>query len=150
MTMEWKRDNLTITTDLAKFDMSFVVSALQSTWRKGASGERIQDAFANSLCFGLFDADRQVGCVRAVTDREFVSWVCDLFLDPAYRGKKLGEWLMECVTNHPDLLHTRLVFSSVPESQAFYERLGFRPMERGYAMPPRGTGRKAEGDPDPS
>jgi GNAT superfamily N-acetyltransferase len=148
--MEWKRDNLTVTTDLAKFDMRFVVSALQSTWRAGASGGRIRAAFAISLCFGLFDGDRQVGCVRAVTDREFVSWVCDMFLDPAYRGKRLGQWLMECVKNHPDLLHTRLVFSSVPESQAFYERMGFQPMERGYSMPPRGTERAAEGDPDPS
>lgn len=147
VTMEWKRDNLTVTTDLTRFDMNFVVSALQSTWRKGTPGERIQNAFANSLCFGLFDRDRQVGCVRAVTDREFASWVCDMFLDPAYRGKKLGQWLIECVMNHPDLLHTRLVFSSVPESQAFYERMGFKPMERGYSMPPRATERRAEGDP---
>lgn len=147
VTMEWRRENLTITTDLASFDMGFVVSALQSTWRKGSSGERILGAFANSLCFGLFDGGKQVGCVRAVTDREFVSWVCDMFLDPAYRGRKLGQWLMECVENHPDLLHTRLVLSSVPESQAFYERSGFRPMQRGYSMPPRGTKRAAEGDP---
>ena len=119
--------------------MDFVVASLQSTWRKGASRERIEQAFANSLCFGLFDGDKQIGCVRAVTDRRFVSWVCDLFLAPAYRGRKLGAWLMECVKNHPDLIHTRLVFSSVPESQAFYERIGFRAMERGYSMPPRGT-----------
>ena len=137
--MEWKRDNFTITTELAEFDMDFVAASLQSTWRKSASRKRIQDAFANSLCFGLFDGTKQVGFVRAVTDRRFVSWVCDLFLDPTYRGKKLGEWLMECVKNHPDLVQTRLVFSSVPEFQAFYERIGFKPMERGYSMRPRST-----------
>ena len=146
MTMEWIRGDFTVSTDLARFDMRLVVSALQSTWRKGASDGRIRYAFANSLCFGLFEGDKQVGCVRAVTDREFVSWVCDMFLDPAYRGRKLGLWLMECVKDHPELLHTRLVFSSVPESQAFYERMGFKPMERGYSMPPRGTKREAEGD----
>jgi len=130
--MKWKRDNFTVTTNLAKFDMDFVVPALQSAWRKTASRERIEDAFANSLCFGLFDESKQIGCVRAVTDRKLVSWVCDMFIDPAYRGKKLGTWFMECVQKHPDLLQTRLVFSSVPESQAFYERVGFKPMERGY------------------
>ena len=137
--MKWKRDNFTVTTNLSEFDMNFVVSALQSAWRKGTTRERIEDAFANSLCFGLFDGDKQIGCVRAVTDRKFVSWVCDLLLDQAYCGQKLGAWLMECVENHPDLLHTRLVLSSVPESEAFYKRIGFTPMERGYSKPPRGT-----------
>ena len=137
--MEWTKDNFTVTTNINKFDMDFVVLSLQGVWRKGAKRERIESALANSMCFGLFDGQNQVGCVRAVTDRQFVSWVCDLYLDPAYRGKGLGEWLMDCVKDHPDLLHTRLVFSSVPESQAFYERIGFKPMERGYAMPPRGT-----------
>lgn len=53
VTIEWKRDNLTVTTDLARFDTNFVVSALQSAWRKGASGERIQAAFANAHRTGL-------------------------------------------------------------------------------------------------
>jgi GNAT superfamily N-acetyltransferase len=144
--MEWKRDSFTVTTELAKFDMAFVTTSLQSTWRKGATREMIEDAFAKSLSFGLFDGEKQVGCVRAVTDRRFVSWVCDLYLDPEYRGKKLGRWFMDCVMNHPDLVHTRLVFSSVPESQAFFERIGFKPMERGYSIPPRGTEQGTEGD----
>ncbi len=146
--MEWTRDNFTVTTDQAKFDMDFVVASLQGAWRKGATRERIASAFGNSLSFGLFDGERQIGCVRAVTDRQFVSWICDMFLDPRYRGKGLGQWLMDCVKNHPDMVHTRLVFSSVPESQAFYERIGFKLMERGYTMPPRGTAQSPAGDPD--
>ena len=137
--MEWTKDNFRITTSLSDFDMEFVVTSLQGLWRKGKPRARIEQSFSNSLCFGLFDSERQVGFARAVTDRSFVSWVCDLFVDPHYRGRGLGKWLMECVKNHPDLVHTRLVFSSVPESQAFYERVGFSPMERGYSMNPRST-----------
>ena len=139
MKTKWKRDNFTVTTDLSQFDMDFVVTSLQSAWRKGASRESIEQAFANSLCFGLFDGEKQIGFVRSVTDRKFVSWVCDLFLALSYRGKGLGERLMECVKNHPDLVHTRLVFSSVPESEAFYKHIGFEPLERGYSMSPRST-----------
>ena len=117
--------------------MEFLVASLQRVWRKGTLRERIEGAFAGSLCFGLFDGRRQIGYVRAVTDCNFVSWVCDLFLDPAYRGKGLGTWLMDCVVKHRDLVQTRLALSSVPESQAFCERIGFTPMERGYSMPPR-------------
>ena len=137
MRMEWTRGTFKVTDDLARFDMSFVVESLQSMWRKGASKGSIESAFVNSLCFGLFDGYKQIGYVRAVTDREFVSWVSDLFVAPAYRGKGLGRWLMDCVMKHPELVHTRLVFSSAPEAQAFYERLGFKPMERGYSMTPR-------------
>jgi len=135
--MEWTKGNFTVTTDLARFDMDFVVTSLQSVWRKGMPRERIEAAFANSLCFALFESQEQIGCVRAVTDRNCVSWVVDLFLAPEYRGRGLGKWLMECVRNHPDLVHTRLVLSSVPESSSFYEHIGFEPMERGYSMHPR-------------
>ena len=135
--MEWTQEDFTVTTDLSRFDMNFVVASLQELWRKGASPDKIARAFGNSLCFGLFDGQRQIGCVRAVTDHEFVSWICDLYLDQDYRGKGLGLWLMDCVKSHPDLIDTRLVFTSVPESEAFYRHIGYVPMKRGYAMPPR-------------
>ena len=138
--MEWTRDNFTVTTDKAKFDMEFVVLSLQSLWRKGVRREKIEMAFGNSLSFGVFDREKQIGFVRAVTDRIFVSWVCDLFVDTKYRGRGLGEWLMHCVKEHPDLAHTRLVFSATPEACKFYEHIGFLPMERGYSMYPRSTG----------
>jgi len=138
--MKWTRDNYLVTTALSEFDMDFVVSSLQLQWRRGAGRERIEKAFEGSLSFGVFDRARQIGYVRAVTDRCFVSWICDLFLEPAYRGRGLGKWLMECVMSHPDLVHTRLVLSSVPKYQAFYERLGFSPMERGYSRIPNRPG----------
>jgi GNAT superfamily N-acetyltransferase len=136
-TTERKRGRFTVTTDLGTFDLEFIGDALRSAWRRGVEPARIERAFAHSLSFGLFDGDRQIGSVRAVSDRTFVSWACNLFLAPAYRGKGLGRWLMECVENHPDLVGTRLVFSSVPEGEVFHERIGFRPMERGYSMSPR-------------
>jgi GNAT superfamily N-acetyltransferase len=137
--MKWERDNFMVTTDLSRFDLSFLVDSLQSVWRKGATRERIAQAFGNSLCFGLFDGETQIGFVRVVTDRTFVSWVCDLFLASSSRKQGLGRWLMECVISHPDLVHTRLVFSAVPEAAGFYERIGFRPMQGGYSLPPRST-----------
>lgn len=43
--MEWRRDNFTVTTDLDKFDMDFVVASLRGAWRKGATRARIEGAF---------------------------------------------------------------------------------------------------------
>ena len=89
--MNWTRDNFTITNEQSEFDMDFVVGSLQEAWRKGRAREPIETAFANSLCFGLFDGEKQIGFVRAVSDRCFISWLCDMFIDPEYRGKGLSQ-----------------------------------------------------------
>jgi GNAT superfamily N-acetyltransferase len=141
--MEWNRDNYMVTTNILMFNMDFIVVSLQKIWRKGATSERIKNAFSNSFSFGVFDEAKQIGCVRAVTDRCFVSWICDLYLDPAYRGKGLGKWLMGCVMGHPNLKQTRLVLSSIPEFQTFYKDLGFLPMERGHSRKPGYTNHKS-------
>lgn len=137
--MEWKKEKYRVTDSLSEFDMEFVAASLQSVWRRGSTRQAIETAFANSLCLGLFDKDRQIGFARAVTDRVFVSWICDVYVEPEYRKQGLGKWLMECISIHDDLVHTRLVLSSVPEAREFYESLGYRPMEGGYAIPPRGA-----------
>ena len=146
--MQWTRDNFTVTTDKSKLDMEFVVDSLHSVFKRSAPRDRIEKAFRNSLCLVLLDGRTQIGFVRAVTDASFVSWVTDLYVHPDYRGKGLGKWLMACARAHPDLAHTRFVFSSVPEHCSFYEHIGFRPMERGYSMmPPEGTQPVAPTDP---
>ena len=131
--MDWTRGRFLVTTSPEAMDMVFVTESLQALWRRVASRESIEKALKNSLCFALFDSGKQVGFVRAVSDHTFVSWVCDLFVDPTYQNKGLGRWLMECLSEHPDLSGTRLVFSATSAACAFYEHLGYLPMQRGYS-----------------
>ena len=55
----------------------------------------MEKSIANSLCFGVYEDERQVGFARMVTDYANFAWLCDVFVDEAYRGQGLGKWLMQ-------------------------------------------------------
>jgi GNAT superfamily N-acetyltransferase len=126
--MRWDHDTFWVSDDPARLDFAFVHAMLQTTyWAAGRSRADVERSFANSLPFGLYDAARgnaQIGFARAVTDRVTFSWIADVFVHPDYRGRGLGQFLIRCVMEHPDLAPTRLVLGT-RDAHAFYERLGF-------------------------
>ena len=48
-------------------------------------------AIENSLCFGVYDGERQAGFARVVTDYATFAWLCDVFILEDYRGRGSGE-----------------------------------------------------------
>ena len=63
----------------------------------------VKKSIENSLCFGLFDDEKQVGFGRAITDYATFAYMADVFVVDNYRGKGLGKWLVSCILDHPDL-----------------------------------------------
>jgi GNAT superfamily N-acetyltransferase len=127
--MEWRRDSFWLTDDAAQLNMDFIVTALQgSYWAPGRPREIILESFRNSLCFGLFDGERPIGFSRVVTDRVVFAWFCDVWVDPDYRGRGLGQWMLRCVMEHPHVAPTRMALST-QDAHAFYEKLGFERKE---------------------
>lgn len=127
--MDWTKERYVVSDDLSRLDMDFVVAALQSAyWSAGRPREIIEESWRNSLCFGLFDGDRQIGFTRIVTDKVIFSWFCDVWVDPAYRSHGLGTWMLQCVMEHPDVSATRQVLIT-QDAHGFYEKLGFERRE---------------------
>ena len=80
---------------------------------------------AHSHCFSLFDNDVQIGFVRVVTDYSAASWISDMVINPSYRGQQLGQWMLRCVMDHPELKHTQFSLQT-EDAHGFYEKLGFK------------------------
>ena len=58
-----------ITTDKALFDFDVIYGYIsQSYWAKGIPRKVMRAAIENSLCFGIFEDDKQVGFARVITD----------------------------------------------------------------------------------
>jgi hypothetical protein len=58
-----------ITTDLERLDIDAIHAYLsRSFWAEGIPKATVATSIANSLCFGLFDGDTQVGFARVVTE----------------------------------------------------------------------------------
>jgi len=126
---ERSRDTFRITTDVASMDLDAIHAYLtRSYWSEGISKELVSKAMAGSLCFGLFDAGRQVGFARVVTDRATYAYLCDVYVLEDYQGRGLGTWMMRELMTHPDLQGLRRWSLVTRDAHRLYEKCGFAPL----------------------
>jgi GNAT superfamily N-acetyltransferase len=127
--MEIHRDQFTISTDPSRLDMNAVYDFLsRSYWAKTRPQERTDKAFANSLAFGLYEDNKQIGMGRVVTDFAIVAYLCDVFIHEDFRGHGLGKWLVQSIFEHPDLKHVRRWLLATDDAHGLYQQFGFGPL----------------------
>lgn len=128
--MEWTRDDHVVSDEPRRLDRRRIWRFLsqESYWAGGIPEETVDKALEHSLCFGLYRHGAQVGFARVVTDRATFAYLCDVFVDATARGEGLGEWMVACVLEHPELQGLRRICLMTRDAHGLYERFGFRPM----------------------
>src|SRR5581483_1062611 len=115
-----------LTADRARIDVDAVHAFLtRSFWAAGISRELVATSVLHSLCFGLFEGGRQIGFARVVTDYSTYAYLCDVFVLENYRGRGLGEWMIEYVMGHPGLQGLRRFQLVTRDAHGLYRRFGF-------------------------
>ena len=127
---EWRRGDLLISTDPSRLDVGAIHRFLSTSYweTEGVSRETIERSIRGSLCFGIYDGQRQVGFARVVTDGATFAYLCDDYVEESHRGQGLGKWLMQSIFSHPDLqqIHRWVV---VTRDSRLYEKVGFAPLK---------------------
>ncbi len=115
-----------ISTDRSRLDIAYIHRYLSEEcyWAIGRSRAVVEKSIANSLCFGVYDGDRQMGFARVVTDYATFAWLCDVFVDAAYRGQGIGKWLVETVVAHPELQGMRNFVLATRDAHELYRQHG--------------------------
>lgn len=122
-------DRFTISTDPARLDHDAIAEMLKrSYWASGRPRERLDRALANSLVFGLYDEDKQIGVARIVSDYGVFAYLCDVFIHEDYRAQGLGKWLMQTIHNHPDLQGLRRWTLVTRDAHGLYRQFGWKPL----------------------
>ena len=129
--VEQRRDNYLLSTDPSKLDRDVVFNFLthDSYWARGRSRDVFDRSIVNSLNFGIYFGNMQIGFARVVTDRATFGWICDVFVIPAQRGKGLASWMIESIQQHPDLQGLRSIFLATRDAHSLYAKFGFKPLE---------------------
>ena len=128
--LETHRDRFTISTDPALLDIDAIFDFLtRAYWANTRPRKRTEHAIQNSLVFGVYDGDRQIGVARVVSDYSVFAYLCDLFIHEDYRTHGLGKWLVETVLEHPDLKEVRRWLLATHDAHGLYERFGFASIE---------------------
>jgi GNAT superfamily N-acetyltransferase len=127
MTQEWHRGVYSISTDKDRLNVKLVHDFLSniSYWAKDRSFEIVMRSLANSLNFGLYKDDLQIGFARVVTDYATFAWVADVFILDEHRGQGLATWLMAVIVSHPDLQGFRRWVLATRDAHELYRRVGF-------------------------
>jgi GNAT superfamily N-acetyltransferase len=129
--MVWQKHNYIISDDQNLLNIEFIHDYLsgKSYWAANIPFEIVKRSVAGSLCFGVYDREKQIGFARVVTDQAAFAYLGDVFIDEMYHGKGLSKWLMETMINHPLLQGLRRWMLSTKDAHGLYEKYGFTSIE---------------------
>jgi GNAT superfamily N-acetyltransferase len=132
--MNVQRGEFLISTDPARLDLDAIHGFLAgSYWAKAIPRQVVARSIQHSLCFGLYEGERQVGFARVITDRATYAYLADVFVLESHRGRGLARWLMETVLAHPELQGLRRFNLVTRDAHDLYRKVGFS----GLAHPER-------------
>ncbi|NNE98160.1 MAG: GNAT family N-acetyltransferase [Pyrinomonadaceae bacterium] len=123
----WKKDKFTITADRDHLQIDAILDYLanQSYWAQNRTRRQLETVIDNSLCFGLYRDEKQIGFARVVTDYATFAYLGDVYVLPEFQGQGLGKWLMEVISDHPDLQGFRRWILATRDAHALYEKFGY-------------------------
>lgn len=127
MQNEWQHGEFTVNTDRNRLHVNVIHKYLseESYWATERTYEQTATAIKNSLPFGVYKGETQVGFARVVTDYATFAYLGDVFILPEYQGKGLGKFLMKTILEHPDLQNFRRWILATKDAHALYEKFEF-------------------------
>lgn|SRR5690606_5274335 len=122
-----EKDQFLISTDRSKLDTDSIHEFLSTKayWSLNIPKETVRKSIENSLCFGLYDGEKQVGFARVISDFATIAYLGDVYVLEEYRGHGLSKWLMETVMSHPQLQGLRRWILLTGDAHGLYRKFGW-------------------------
>ncbi|KQS34548.1 GNAT family N-acetyltransferase [Pedobacter sp. Leaf194] len=111
--------------DLLQLDAIHRYLSKESYWAKNIPKATVKKSLENSLCFGIYKGDLQIGFSRWVTDKATFAYLCDVYIELEYRGLGLSKKLMSFMIFHPDLQGLRRYQLTTLDAHELYRQFGF-------------------------
>ncbi len=124
--MEVTRGEYHISTDNHKLQVDIIHRYLteEAYWTTGRTRSMTEKTIENSLCFGIYHREQQIGFARVVTDHTIFAYLCDVFILTAYQGQGLGKWLTEVILDVLDEEGVRWTMLATRDAHELYEEYG--------------------------
>lgn len=127
MAYEIQKDDYLVSDDKSKIDVRFVHHYLSSEcyWSQNIPEEVVVRSIENSLSFGVYYVDRQVGFARVITDKATFAYLADVFIIEDFRGRGLSKLLVESIHAHPDVQGLRRWMLGTRDAHGLYAKFGW-------------------------
>ncbi|WP_064196063.1 MULTISPECIES: GNAT family N-acetyltransferase [Emticicia] len=140
MIHEFQKDEYTISTDKAKLQFDVIHGFLSTSyWSPNIPMEIVKRAAEHSTTFGIYKHSlsigegwggaSQIGYARIISDYATFAYLADVFVLESERGKGISKWLMQCITQHPDLQGLRRWMLATRDAHGLYAQFGFTPLD---------------------
>lgn len=122
-----QQGDFSISTDKSKLDLQAIHHFLskESYWSQNIPFETVKTASENSLAFGVYHQQKQIGYARIVSDYATVAYLGDVYILPEFRGQGLSKWLMATIMNHPNLQGLRRWILLTADAHGLYKQYGW-------------------------
>lgn len=108
--------------DKNKIDIAAVHHFLSTSsyWAVGIPIETVAKSIKNSLCFGIYKDQQQVGFARWVTDGATFAYLADVYVLEEHRGQGLSKSLMSLMMFHEELQGLRRYQLATRDAHTLY------------------------------
>lgn len=129
-----------ISTDRERLQIETIQRFLneESYWAQERTEKQTAAALKNSICFGVYLDEKQIGFARVVSDLATFAYLGDVFIVQEFRGRGLSKFLMEAILAHPDLQNLRRWILATADAHRLYAQFGFHQLthpERWMELP---------------
>ena len=130
--MQINHNDYYVSTDKTKMDLPLTHTWLstEAYWCLNIPFATFRRSVENSLCFGVFQGDRQAGFARVISDYATIAYLGDVFIFPEHRGKGLSKLLMKEIMAHPDLQGLRRWILLTGDAHELYRQFGWSPIPK--------------------
>jgi GNAT superfamily N-acetyltransferase len=129
-TYQFTNGDYQISTDKSLLDFEVIHNFLKTSyWSENIPMEIVRSAAENSLAFGIYHQNHQVGYARIISDFTTFAYLADVFILESERKKGLSKWLMECIMSIPELQGLRRWSLATRDAHGLYAQFGFNPLK---------------------
>jgi len=122
-------EEIEISTDPNRLNIEFIAEFIsESYWAKGRTSGNMQTCIDNSLNFGVYLADKQIGFARVVSDFGHFAYIMDLFIHESFRGKAYSKKLMGYIMEYDKLQNIKIWRLATADAHGLYRQFGFKPL----------------------
>ncbi len=120
--------SITISTDKAKLNIPLIHKFLSedSYWAKKIPLDIVERGIENSLNFGVYDGEKQIGYARVITDYASFAYMADVFILQEYRGNGFSKQLVKFIREYPTLQGLRRWMLGTADAHTLYQKYGFK------------------------
>lgn len=124
---ETHRGDYTISTNIDKLNITSIHKflSIETDWSNGIPMDTLKTSIENSLNFGLYYQNKQIGYARIISDYSTIAYLGDVFVLKEYRGNGLSKWLINEIMEHPNLQGLRRWILLTDTAEWLYKKFGF-------------------------